>query len=82
MAKITTDEWRAELERIGEIGGDKGETSAELAARLDVSARRMRGILHGGVAAGRYIKGQGFRTNSVGAQVKVPVYRIKQEKKA
>lgn len=77
---ITVDEWRAELERIGELGGDKGNTSAELAERLGVSLRRMRQILANGVAEGRYIRGRGIRTSIDGCQKKVAVYQIKEKK--
>ena len=80
MAKITVDEWQAELQRIGEIGqGDEGQTTVELADQFGISPRRMANILRKGVAEGRYIKGVSMREDVTGRQQKAPVYRIKKD---
>ena len=73
---ITMEEWRRELESVGELGGDAGHTSAELAAHFGVPHRTMRQILAAGVADGRYIKGVGIRIDKTGHRQKPAVYRL------
>ncbi len=77
--KITTDEWRAELQRLGAIGdGDKGKTTTELSVTYGVSLRVMQRLIREGVAQGRYIKGWASREDELGRRQRVPVYRLKE----
>ena len=70
------DAWRNELEGQGELEGDAGHTSAELAEQFGVPRRSMRYIISRGLSAGRYIRGTGIRVDARGARQKVTVYRL------
>jgi len=79
MAKtrITEDEWLAELQRVESERFMDGSTCKELADIAGVSRRTMLRILGRGLKAGRYEAGEGRRTNSTGAKIAQPVYRVK-----
>jgi len=77
--KIITDEWRAELQRLGAIGeGDPGQTAQEIAAECGLSLRRMQRIIREGLTSDRYIQGYSYREDACGRRQRVPVYRLKE----
>lgn len=70
-------EWRAELERLGELGiGDPGFTATELIESMGVTKTRIHGILKRLVDEGRCKMGKGVRTDVTGRRRKYSVYQL------
>ena len=75
LALPSADEWAQVL--LGR--NDPGETSAEIAEKIGMAPRTVRGKLRQMVEAGRIIKGVARRPNSCGCSVPVSVYLLKEQ---
>jgi len=81
MARITVDEWIAELERINPRQSDEGLTALELASAWSVSKKTAYDRLHALKKAGRVIIGRRATETLDGRESTTPVYRLKKGKK-
>jgi len=82
-AKITEDEWRTELGRLGLLGdGDPGKTIVEIAAENGVPHKTMQRAITKGLAEGHYVRGFAVRLDGLGRRQRVPVYRLAGKAKA
>jgi len=82
-AKITADEWLAELDRINALTTPDGFTTAELSDELGVSTKLAREKLRQGIGAGVIeCVGRVPRNRIDGQRSLVPAYRRKTTKEA
>ena len=76
MTEITTDEWRAELDRVYGAQDADGMSVRELAAALGLGPVTARGYLHRAIDAGVWeFAGKAQRPSIDGRRCRVSVYR-------
>ena len=81
-AKITVEEWMAELERLGESSADGGGyTPKELAAKLDIPLTRANHLIDAGLANGSIKLVHAKRRTRVGWLKMQPTYLLVKGKK-
>ena len=79
--KITIEEWVAELDKLANQAPADGETSREMAARLNMSPEYVNRILQRAMEAGRLKRGQKRQMKISGHMGSVPCYWIMPEPK-
>lgn len=72
---MTTEQWRAELDRLGALPRDNGgKTTRELAESFGIPERTMSAKIRTMLDRGLARKGTGYRRDTRGAMQQVPVY--------